>query len=315
MNASLAHPTPIWKRLLLPLAGLAIAVAVAAQVHDRSSAASRERAQAAERTAQANAPAPRVAAEGRVVTYPGAEVVVGTDLPGTVVRLLVDELDRVKKGQPIAEIRADDLRAEVGEAKGRIAEAEADLRLAQSENARQEKLFEAGVGTAQAADKSRRDVEATEARLATQKAAVSRLSAVIAKTRIVAPIDGVVIARSADVGESLQAGDPIATIANLDRLRVEVEVDEFDAGRVHLGAPVQVTAEGHDGLAWRGRVEEVPDAVVLRRLQPQDPGRPTDTRVLRVKISLDEKTPLKLGQRVETEIGLAPDESGQTAGK
>lgn len=305
MNASPARTAPIWKRLLLPLAGLAIAVAVAAQVHDRSSAASLDRAQAAERTAQANAPAPRVAAEGRVVTYPGAEVVVGTDLAGTVVRLVVDELDRVKKGQTIAEIRADDLRAEVGEARGRIAEAEADLRLAESEHARQESLFAAGVGTAQAADKSRRDVEAAEARLATQKAAVSRLSAVIAKTRIVAPIDGVVIARSADVGESLQAGDPIATIANLDRLRIEVEVDEFDAGRVRLGAPVQVTAEGHDGHSWRGRVEEVPDAVVLRRLQPQDPGRPTDTRVLRVKIALEETTPLKLGQRVETEIGIA----------
>jgi HlyD family secretion protein len=304
MNASLALPAPIWKRFLLPLAGLAIAVAVAAQVHDRSAAASNRRAEAAASTAAANSPAPRVSAEGRVVTYPGAEVVVGTDLAGTVVRLVVDELDRVKKGQTIAEIRADDLRAEVGEARGRIAEAEADLRLAQSENTRQESLFAAGVGTRQAADTSRRDVEAAEARLATQRAAVARLSAVIAKTRIVAPIDGVVIARAADVGESLKAGDPIATVANLDHLRIEVEVDEFDAGRVQLGAPVQITAEGHDGRTWRGRVEEVPDAVVTRRLQPQDPGRPSDTRVLRVKISLDEKTPLKLGQRVETEIGV-----------
>lgn len=278
---------------------------MAAQVHDRSTAASNRRAEAVASTAAANTPAPRVSAEGRVVAYPGAEVVVGTDLAGTVVRLVVDELDRVKKGQTIAEIRADDLRAEVGEARGRIAEAEADLRLAQSENTRQESLFAAGVGTRQAADTSRRDVEAAQARLATQQAAVARLSAVIAKTRIVAPIDGVVIARSADVGESLQAGDPIATVANLDRLRVEVEVDEFDAGRVQLGAPVQVTAEGHDGRSWRGRVEEVPDAVVTRRLPRQDPGRPSDTRVLRVKISLDEKTPLKLGQRVETEIGVA----------
>ena len=39
-----------------------------------------------------------------------------------------------------------------------------------------------------------------------------------------------------------------------------------------------------------------------RRLKPQDPGRPSDTRVLLVKVALDEKTPLKLGQRVEVEI-------------
>ncbi len=303
MNASSSYPTPLWKRLLLPLLGLALAVAVAAQVRGRGTSAATRQAEAKASTAAAYAPAPRVTAEGRVVTYPGAEVVVGTDLAGTLVRLAVEELDRVKKGQTLAEIRADDLRAETLEAQGRIGEAEADLRLAQSENQRQEHLLEAGVGTAQAVDKSRRDVQAAEARLGTQKAAVSRLSAVVAKSRIVSPIDGVVITRTADRGESLKIGDPIATVANLDRLRIEVEVDEFDAGRVTLGAPVKVTAEGYDGQSWRGRVEEIPDAVVARRLQPSDPGRPTDIRVLRVKIALDEKTPLKLGQRVETEIG------------
>jgi hypothetical protein len=62
-------------------------------------------------------------------------------------------------------------------------------------------------------------------------------------------------------------------------------------------------AEGYDGASWRGRVEEIPDAVVGRRLKPQDPGKPEDTRVLLVKIALLEPTPLKLGQRVEIRIG------------
>ena len=89
-------------------------------------------------------------------------------------------------------------------------------------------------------------------------------------------------------------------------MRIEAEVDEFDAGRVALGAPVIVRAEGYNNQQWKGRVEEIPDTVVGRRLKPEDPGRPTDTRVLLVKIALDGPTPLKLGQRVEVEIQQQP---------
>ena len=80
-------------------------------------------------------------------------------------------------------------------------------------------------------------------------------------------------------------------------------MDEFDASRVTLGAGAVVTAEGFDGRRWRGTVEEIPDAVSGRRLKPQDPGKPQDTRVLIVKVKLAEPTPLKLGQRVEVEFG------------
>ena len=248
-------------------------------------------------------PDQRVVAEGRLVAYPGAEVVVATELPGVVVRLAVEEKDRVRKGQMIAELKADDLRAELSESRSRIAEAEADIRFAEVDLERAERLLAEKVGTQDAADRARRNRDAASARKTTAMAAASRLQAVLAKTRIVSPIDGVVILRSVQPGEHLEPGEPLVTIADLDRIRVEAEVDEFDTGRVILDAPVQVTAEGYTGQSWPARVEEIPDAVVPRRLKPQDPGKPSDTRVLLVKIALDGKTPLKLGQRVEIEIG------------
>jgi multidrug resistance efflux pump len=131
---------------------------------------------------------------------------------------------------------------------------------------------------------------------------VNRLEAVLAKTRILSPIDGVVTGRWAQPGETLEAGQKILTVADLSRTRVEAELDEFDSGRVRLGDEVKVMAEGYDHVFWRGRVEEIPDSVVGRRLKPQDPGKPEDTRVLLVKIALLEPTPLKLGQRVEIRI-------------
>lgn len=289
-----------WNRALWPLLGLGILAVVGLQARAAVSPGSVRRPAAA--PAGAPAPAAAVAAEGRVVTYPGAEVVVGTDLAGTVVVLRVQEKEKVRKGQLLAELRSDDHRAAFAEAKARVVEADADIRLAESEVERARQLWQKDVGSRQAVDKAERDVDAARARRQTAAATADRLEAILAKTRILSPIDGVVIARHAQAGETLEAGQRIVTVADLSKTRVEAELDEFDSGRVRLDDEVRVTAEGYDGRSWRGRVEEIPDAVVGRRLKPQDPGKPEDTRVLLVKVALLEPTPLKLGQRVEIRI-------------
>jgi HlyD family secretion protein len=287
----------LWNRALWPALGLGLLAVVALQARG----AVRPAAKAAA-AAPALAASDHLAAEGRVVAYPGAEVVVGTDLGGTVVILKVQEKEKVRKGQLLAELRSDDYRAALAEARARVTEADADIRLAESEVDRARSLWEKQVGSRQALDKAERDVETARARRATAAATADRLEAVLAKTRILSPLDGVVIARYAQPGETLEPGRKILTIADLSRTRIEAELDEFDAGRVRLNDVVRITAEGYDAAAWRGRVEEIPDAVVGRRLKPQDPGKPEDTRVLLVKIALLEPTPLKLGQRVEIRI-------------
>ena len=295
------------RKSILPVFGLLLTLAVIFQVRG-GALPFLEQLDAAPAAASDAAPAPaageadRVVAEGRIVAYPGAEVEVAADLSGTLVRFLVQEQDEVRKGQLIAELKADDLRAELAEARARIAEAEADIRFADVDAARADRLLAEKVGTPEAVDRARRNRETAYARRQTACASVERLEAVLAKTRIVAPIRGTVVTRFADAGERIEAGAPLVTIANLEKTRVEAEVDEFDAGRVELGAEVQVTAEGFTGQSWKGAVEEIPDAVLPRRLKPQDPGRPSDTRVLLVKVALAEPTPLKLGQRVEVAI-------------
>jgi RND family efflux transporter MFP subunit len=289
----------LWNRALWPLLGLGLLAVVALQA--RASVGPSRKASPAAPGAPPAA-ASQVAAEGRVVAYPGAEVVVGTDLAGTIVLLKVQEKEKVRRGQLLAELRSDDYRASLAEARARVTEADADIRLAESEVERARTLWEKAVGSRQALDKAERDVEAARARRATAAATADRLEAVLAKTRILSPIDGVVIARHAEPGETLEAGKKILTVADLSKTRVEAELDEFDAGRVRLGDAVRITAEGYDAAAWSGKVEEIPDAVVGRRLKPQDPGKPEDTRVLLVKVALLEPTPLKLGQRVEIRI-------------
>lgn len=288
-------------RPLLLVAGLAAVGLFALQI--RGVSANQAPTAAPATLVNAGATATRVVAEGRLTTYPGAEVLVGSEVAGTIVSLPVAEKQRLRKGELVALLRADDLAAQLAEARARVVECEAEIRLAEAERDRAESLFAQKVDTASRRDKAVRDLEVSNARRTTALAAVTRLEAEIAKRRIVAPIDGVVIVRHVDSGEAIEARAGIVTIADLAQVRIEAEVDEFDAGKLVVGSAVAIAAEGYDGRRWRGTVEEIPDSVQGRRLKPQDPGKPADTRVLLVKIRLEEPTPLKLGQRVEVEIG------------
>jgi HlyD family secretion protein len=281
-------------RILYPILGILILGATVVQVKAT-------RPKPAPARVDKVAETPRVVAEGRVVAYPGAEVTIGTDVDGTIARLTVNEKDHVKRGETIAIIQADDTRAALGVARARVGEADADIRLYQSEVARAQNLFQVDIGSKQAWEKADRDLDAARARRASASAEVARLEALVAKTVITSPIDGAVITSHVQAGETIAAGDAIVTVADLSKTRIETEIDEFDVARMKLGASVQIAAEGF-AREWRGTIEEIPDSVVNRRIKPQDPSKPIDTRVLLVKVAFAEPTPLKLGQRVEVKI-------------
>jgi HlyD family secretion protein len=244
----------------------------------------------------------RIAAEGRVVAYPGAEVTVGTEVIGTIVNLPVREKMAVRKGDLLAELRAEEVKAAVKEAHQRLIEAEVGLRLEQV-RARLDRSMPVGAANQpQQQDLRRELLAAASAHRDAAKAAIDRYEAESAKYRIVAPIDGVVVTRHVDAGETINATAALVTIVDLSRLRIEAEVDEFDIAGIVLKAEASITAEGYPIRRWRGEVEEIADAVVARETRPQDPGRPADTRVFLVKVAFREPCSLKLGQRVEVEI-------------
>lgn len=246
--------------------------------------------------------AQNVLAEGRVAVPAGSEITVGAELNGKLVRLLVAERAQVKAGDVLAEVDVREQQAALSEAWARVKEAGADVDYSARERKRSQQLWNSNVVAEASLDRSVHDATAAEGRRASLLAGAARISANIAKSKIVAPIDGTVTERFADVGEMVAAGSPLLTLTDLSRLRVEAEVGEFDVARVRLGAEVTIRAEGY-GQHWAGKVVEIPDRVVPRSLKPLDPARPVDTRVLLVKIELSEPVPLKLGQRVEVEVG------------
>ena len=247
-------------------------------------------------------PAPQnVLAEGRVTVPVGAEITLGAELNGRLLRLTVKEQDHAKAGDLLGEIDVKEQQAALNEAWAHVKEAGADVDFAARERKRSEQLWRDNVVAEASLDRSVHDSTAADSRRASLLASAARISANIAKAKLIAPIDGTVTQRFADAGEMVSAGAPIVTLTDLSHLRVDAEVGEFDAGRVRLGAEVTIRAEGYE-QTWRGKVLEIPDRVVPRALKPLDPARPVDTRVLVIKIELSEPVPLKLGQRVEVEV-------------
>jgi HlyD family secretion protein len=246
--------------------------------------------------------ATQILAEGRIAAYPGADVIVGSELGGKLQRIHVKERDVVKAGAVLFELDVKEQRAALAEANARVSEASADFEHLKRERERSAKLFRDNVVPEAEFEKSVYATRGVEHRRASLIASVARLRAIVEKATITAPIDGTVTQRFADEGEILNPGAPLLSITDLSKLRVEAEVGEFDAGRVQIGAKATLRAEGYDGKSWRATVEEIPERVQARELRPLDPARPVDTRVLLVKLRLEEKVPLKLGQRVDVEI-------------
>lgn len=115
------------------------------------------------------------------------------------------------------------------------------------------------------------------------------------------PIDGMILATYVRAGEVAPFAK-LATVCDLSRVWIEAEVDEYDAPAIARGAEASIVAEGRESHPWKGTVEEVPVRVAERTLRPDDPGRPSDTHVLAVKIGIPADLPLKLGQKVLIEI-------------
>jgi RND family efflux transporter MFP subunit len=244
-----------------------------------------------------------VRCEGRVAAYPGSDVVVSAETGGRLAELPVRELDRVRAGQVLARIDSREQEASLAAARARVAELDAELRFLSLEQYRQKRLLAEGAVGQRAFDDADSRLRLNQAKRDAAQAAVDQQAAALAKLTLRAPFAGTIVERTPQPGEVLPAGGRLVRLADLTRLRVEAEVDEYDVPRITRGARVEIEVEGRPGRI-QGVVEEVPAAVSQRALKALDPARPTDIRVALVKVTLPPGTGLKLGQRVE--LALEP---------
>lgn len=188
-------------------------------------------------------------------------VQVGTQVSGQVSKLYVDFNDRVKKGQLLATIDPTLQRQAVDDAQAQVERAQATLSLAQSEYDRNKQLFDAKVLSASEFATTQSNFSVQQSNVKSAKIALDRARQNLSYTSIYAPIDGVIVERNVDVGQTVAASlsaPQIFLIANdLSEMQILASVDEGDIGSIKDGLPVQFTVQAYPNQIFTGSVRQV----------------------------------------------------------
>jgi len=200
---------------------------------------------------------------------------VGTQVSGTIKKVYVDYNRRVRKGQLIAEIDPDLLeanvrkaRADVLAAKANLQEAQATVNDARRTRDRSRELLERDLIAKSEYDAAQTGYETSLARLSAAKAKVAQVEAdlkyreiTLGYTRITSPIDGVIIDRAVDEGQTVNASQSAPTLfiiaEDLTKMQVEADIDEADIGQVKIGQVVEFTVDSYPDASFEGKVEEI----------------------------------------------------------
>ena len=261
-----------------------------------------------------------VSASGKIQAT--RQVNISAQQMGRVTRLAVKEGERVKAGQFLLEIDPEQLQGELqrGEAsvvaarfsleraKTNLDQARSNLELTRQNLTRQQELWKEGLTTRQELERtqnelkiregdlkaSEQEISTSEQRIKQEEASLStnryRLTQVISKS----PIDGVVVRRNIEEGETAvvgtmnNAGSQLLTIADMSELKAEVEVDETDIPLVMLGQQARVTIDAVPDRTFRGHVTEIGNSPIQGTNASATGRQATNFKVV---ILLDEAVP------------------------
>ncbi len=208
-------------------------------------------------------------------------VQVGTQVSGTIQKLYVDFNSRVKKGQAIAEIDPSLFNASVEQSQGNFLSAEANLQKAKVTLTDAERTFRRNSRMLADGIISQGDFDSAETAMHSSRASVKAAEGALSQTRgslmqsktnlryatIRSPVEGVVISRAIDVGQTVAASfqtPTLFTIAqDLTKMQIEVSVDEADISRIKLHQTASFTVDSYPEQSFRGKVVQIRNAPVI----------------------------------------------------
>jgi len=202
-----------------------------------------------------------VQATGVVRAKIGAEVKVGARISGRVEKLYANIGDLVKKGQLIAQIEQEDLRAKVNEAKMNLKIAEANLELGQKNYQRMQNLYAKDYVSKDKVDVAERDLKTAQAQVGQIKESIRYNETQMTYANIYAPISGVIASVATQQGETVSASaqnvPTFVTIVDLNRLEIYAYVDETDIGKIKPGIDASFTVDSLPDKDFKGKVTAI----------------------------------------------------------
>ncbi|MCE5210328.1 MAG: efflux RND transporter periplasmic adaptor subunit [Deltaproteobacteria bacterium] len=207
-------------------------------------------------------------------------VSVGTQVSGTIQKLFVDYNSPVRKGQQLAQIDPSTFQSQVDQANANLWSAQANLEKAQvavmdaqrtfqrnKELFAQNFIAKSDLDTAETNFKSAQaQQKVNQAQVGQAQAALKIAQANLQYTRILSPVDGIVISRSVDVGQTVAASFQTPTLfsiaQDLTKMQIDTSVDEADIGKVRAGQEVSFTVDAYPDTNFTGKVSVVRNAPI-----------------------------------------------------
>ncbi len=276
-----------------------------------------EQQEAAER--DAGGPRPVVTIDAYAVTASDARNVVevagvlaarrmvdiAAEIEGRVERVDAQDHTHVQAGQLLVELDSSLHEAAVMRAGAAVLRAQAGDRLAQAELSRQRDLSVRGASSGSAFDRAESEASSSAAQVAESQAALVEARTRLAKTRIEAPFAGIVSAIGVDPGAYLRPGDPIAQLADLSEIEIEVGVGEQEILSLRDADRVRVAVDAVPGQWFDGRIDRtgrLPDPktrkypVPVRVPNPDERLLPGMLGTVRFELG-DERTAIRVPRR------------------
>ena len=202
-----------------------------------------------------------VQATGVIRAKIGAEVKVGARISGKVEKLYANIGDVVKKGQVIAQLEQEDLKAKVNEAKMNLKISEANLDLAQKSLQRMKNLYAEDFVSKDKVDVAERDYKAAQAQENQIKETIRFNETQMSYANIYSPISGVIASVTTQQGETVSASSlnvpTFVTIVDLNRLEIYAYVDETDIGKIKPGFDATFTVDSFPDKDFNGKVTAI----------------------------------------------------------
>jgi HlyD family secretion protein len=190
---------------------------------------------------------------------------VGTQVSGLINKIYVDFNDNVKKGEVLAKLDETALKAQLDQSQSQVDQAQAQLDFQEATYKRLKALFDKNLIAQADYDQAVYNYDNAKGALSNAKSSLDRAKVNLAYATIYSPIDGVVLNRAIELGQTVAASfstPTLFTIANdLTQMQVQTSVDEADIGKVINGQRVEFTVDAYPDLKFEGSVSQV-------RLQP-----------------------------------------------
>lgn len=188
-------------------------------------------------------------------------VEVGSEVSGKIVELFADYNSSVTNGQLLARLDSSSYLRQLEQCEAEVQSAEASLKLAEANFARAKALLDEEIISQADYDQSEATLGQTRATLRMKHASLDKIKVDLEKTEIYSPMDGIVISRSVDVGQTVAASMTTPVLFTLAKdlrgMRIEAEISEADVGGVAEGQEVTFTVDAFPALDFAGTVSQV----------------------------------------------------------